>query len=140
MVTWINDSSCTIKFASNEQASEAYMKFSIRPATIASDATEEQGVDQRNFDTRIGWREALSYHHDKRGWQNLWVRFATDRDVKKEDTKGENSRFYKSQMKHQKRRYPGMRHKPISKPDKKIVEKKEEPKPLVGEDKPSLQE
>lgn len=99
-VTWINDSSCTIKFDSKEQAATAYMKFSVRPATIVNETpeaetTEEQSLDQRNFDPRIGWREALSYKHDKRGWQNLWIRFATDLDVKKEETKGENSRFYK---------------------------------------------
>jgi hypothetical protein len=140
IVTWINDSSCTIKFVSKEQAAEAYMKFSVRPATIANETsatTEEMIVDQRNFDSRIGWREALSYHHDSRGWQNLWIRFATDLDVKKEETKGENSRFYKYQMKHQKKRFPGLRHKAISKPDKKIVDKKEEPKPLVGTDEPN---
>ena len=69
------------------------MKFSVRPATIINETpeaetTEEQSLDQRNFDPRIGWREALNYKHDKRGWQNLWIRFATDLDVKKEETKG----------------------------------------------------
>lgn len=47
-ITWINDSSCTIKFVSKEQAEEAYMKFSVRPATIANDAsatTDEMIVD-----------------------------------------------------------------------------------------------
>jgi len=49
------------------------MKFSVRPATIINETpeaetTEEQSLDQRNFDPRIGWREALSYKHDKRGW------------------------------------------------------------------------
>ena len=27
-------------------------------------------------------------------WQKLWLRYATDRDVKSDDTRGQNSRFY----------------------------------------------
>ncbi len=30
-VQWINDSSCTLKFKSNEEAAEAYHKFSVKP-------------------------------------------------------------------------------------------------------------
>lgn len=131
-ITWINDSSCTIKFNSADQAADAFKKFSIRPAVLESSAKEEQAFDERNFDSRTGWREALSYQHGRLGWQALWIRFATDLDVKKEETKGENSRFYKYQRKQQERRNPGLRHKAISKPDKTIVDKKEESKPLLG--------
>ena len=30
-VQWINDSSCTLQFKSNEEAAEAYHKFSVKP-------------------------------------------------------------------------------------------------------------
>ena len=57
--------------------------------------------------------------------------------MKKEDTKGENSRFYKSQQKHQRRNgrhHGGVRHKNIGKPDKTVVDKKaeENKEPLMG--------
>lgn len=97
------------------------MQFSVRPAALklaldpqaainqqalpgvtthGENAEDEQAalqrkVDERNFDSKIGWREALAFEHPIKGWQNLWIRFATDLDIKKEDTKGENSRFYK---------------------------------------------
>jgi len=99
---------------------------------LETSASEEQSFDERNFDSRTGWREALAYQNGKLGWQALWIRFATDLDVKKEETKGENSRFYKYQRKQQERRNPGLRHKTISKPDKKIVDKKEIPARLLG--------
>jgi hypothetical protein len=35
-VTWINDSSCTLKFVSSDQATEAYKKFSMGQATFAN--------------------------------------------------------------------------------------------------------
>ena len=35
-------------------------------------------VDERNFNDKLGWREALGYQHPLKGWQNLWIRFATD--------------------------------------------------------------
>ena len=60
-------------------------------------AGAQKNIDERNFDEKLGWREALSYQHEVKGWQNLWIRFATDQDVKADNTKGENSRFYKFQ-------------------------------------------
>ena len=68
-INWINDSSCTLKFQTNEEAAEAYLKFSVRPATFVNESTttsdcaedEKTKLDERNFDCRIGWREALSY-------------------------------------------------------------------------------
>ena len=33
-ITWINDSSCTLQFESNEVTQEAYTQFSVRPATF----------------------------------------------------------------------------------------------------------
>ncbi len=56
-VKWINDSSCTLKFPSNEIAAEAYHQFSVKP--VEADAS--LGFDERNFDERIGWREAIGY-------------------------------------------------------------------------------
>ncbi len=56
-VRWINDSSCTLKFNSNEEAARAYNQFSVKP--VQED--ESLGFDKRNFDGRIGWREALGY-------------------------------------------------------------------------------
>ena len=58
-------------------------------------AEAQKKIDERNFDEKLGWREALSYQHEVKGWQNLWIRFATDQEVKADNTKGENSRFYK---------------------------------------------
>ena len=55
----------------------------------------QKKIDERNFDSKLGWREALSFEHHIKGWQHLWIRFATDLDVKKDETKGENSRYYK---------------------------------------------
>ena len=63
------------------------------------EATNAEGnskaVDERNFNDKLGWREALGFEHPLKGWQNLWIRFATDQDVKRDETKGENSRYYK---------------------------------------------
>ena len=63
-VQWINDSSCTLKFTREEEASEAYRQFSVKPV----DKDESLNFDERNFDERIGWREALGYKHDVKGW------------------------------------------------------------------------
>ena len=56
-----------------------------------------EGVDPRNFDKDFGWKEIFGFQLKKQGGklQKLWVRFATDKDYKSENTKGENSRFYK---------------------------------------------
>ena len=47
LIKWINDSSCTLKFNSKEDAEQAYMKFSIRPASlkIAQDEGEQGGSE-----------------------------------------------------------------------------------------------
>ena len=120
-IKWINDSSCTLQFPTKDKAEQAYMQFSVRPAALKAaldpevvnkqqtlpdvttegqtaeeeQAAQQRKIDERNFDSKIGWREALAFEHPIKGWQNLWIRFATDLDVKKEDTKGENSRFYR---------------------------------------------
>jgi hypothetical protein len=51
-------------------------------------------IDDRNFDERIGWRQALGYKHDVKGWQTLWIRYATDLDVKSKEQSGKDSKFY----------------------------------------------
>lgn len=128
-VQWINDSSCTLQFSNKDEAAQAYHKFSVKP--VQEDAS--LGFDQRNFDERIGWREALSYKSDVKGWQSLWIRFATDLDIKKSDTKGQDSRFYKFSMHNQK-------HMQKSSFLRKGIEKKEKfvkkPKDLLDEKNP----
>ena len=57
-----------------------------------------EGDDPRNYDDQIGFWQADDYKHDKYGWQTLWLRYATDLDKKGEDTKGQDSRFYKIQQ------------------------------------------
>ena len=52
-------------------------------------------VDDRNFDAAVGWKEALGYQTKSNAkWQQLWIRCATDLDVKAEGTKGSDSRYY----------------------------------------------
>lgn len=80
------------------------------------DKDETLNFDERNFDERIGWREALGYKHDVKGWQTLWIRFSTDLDVKKDETRGTDSKFYKfmqSNKKHYKQ--PSILRKGIQK-------------------------
>lgn len=90
-VKWINDSSCTLSFENEATCEQAYHAFSVKP--LESDPS--LGFDERNFDSKIGWREALGYQQEVKGWQSLWIRYATDLDVKKEGTKGSDSRFYR---------------------------------------------
>lgn len=80
-------------------AQKAYEIYSVRPALEqnANNDTDVMEVDERNFDSRMGWREALGFEHKLKGWQFLWIRFATDLDKKKESTKGKDSRFYRFQ-------------------------------------------
>lgn len=57
-------------------------------------------VDPRNFDAHIGWKEALQYCSRTTGhFQKLWIRAATNLDVKSEETKGADSRYYQLQQK-----------------------------------------
>ena len=42
-IKWINDSSCTIKFETGEEAESAYKKFSVRPASLKLNNQSEQG-------------------------------------------------------------------------------------------------
>lgn len=106
VVAWINDSSCTVKFESEEQAKKAYKEQALSVSKEEEqsnqlhigqaivDGTSEE-VDPRNFDQDLGWKEALGFQLTSSArWQKLWIRAATDRDVKDENTKGENSRFY----------------------------------------------
>lgn len=63
-VNWINDSSCTLLFSTHEEAADAYHQYSVKPV----EADQSLGFDERNFDSRIGWREALGYQHEVKGW------------------------------------------------------------------------
>lgn len=98
-IMWINDSSCTVTFPDEAQTEQAYMQFSVRPASLkvnldkqeacsisadienieigldeneeAAAATKEaepRKVDERNFDSKLGWREALNFEHQLKGW------------------------------------------------------------------------
>ena len=59
-------------------------------------------IDPRNQEVGIGFIDCMGYKiRVKDGdtktnpWQNLWMRFATDKDRKHDLVKGQNSRFYK---------------------------------------------
>lgn len=52
-------------------------------------------------------------------WQNLWMRFATDKDKKHDLVKGQNSRFYKFNLM-QRNKY----RRPVDKAKNKDFEKK----------------
>ena len=56
-IQWINDSSCTLKFDATEEAERAYRIYSVKPLEMDLSL----GFDERNFDSRIGWREALGF-------------------------------------------------------------------------------
>ena len=79
-IKWINDSSCTIKLPSAEIAEQMYIQFSVRPAALmqktgVEDQKEPVGaekrdanylptkkqIDDRNYDNKLGWREALGF-------------------------------------------------------------------------------
>jgi hypothetical protein len=96
-VKWLNDSSCVLHFPNKEQCAEALYGFSVKDQEMreANDQTNQETLDERNFDAAQGWRQALGYEHDKRGWQCLWLRYATDQDVKPEEQSGKDSRFYR---------------------------------------------
>eukprot|EP00347_Sterkiella_histriomuscorum_P000683 403374902 len=103
-ITWINDSSCRIKFENEQLAQRAYQLSSMssntdqRTKLIIGEAmvdVQTEGVDPRNFDVNVGWKEAFGFQLKTNGrMQKLWMRFATDKDFKSENTKGENSRYY----------------------------------------------
>lgn len=69
-------------------------------------------VDPRNFDVNFGWKEALGFQLRTGGgrWQKLWIRAATDKDVKDESVKGTESRYYQLQKarKERKLKYLGI--------------------------------
>lgn len=61
-VTWINDSSCTIQFDSPETATKAYEVFALSENKDRANIDIGMEVsDERNFDSKIGWKDALSY-------------------------------------------------------------------------------
>ena len=91
-LTWINDSSVILCFASESQAADAFFKMRVKPL---DSQTMREGDDPRNFDQTVGFWQADDFKHDKFGWQTLWMRYATDMDKKSETTKGADSRFYK---------------------------------------------
>ena len=80
-INWINDSSCVLIFNTEKEASDAIHGFSVG--------------EPDQIDDKLEWRQALGFEHDKKGWQRLWLRYATDRDTKADDQDGETSRFYK---------------------------------------------
>lgn len=63
-------------------------------------------VDPRNNQPGIGFTDVMGYQlnlpgHDRHTepWQNLWIRRACNTDVKRNDTCGKNSRYYKFEIK-----------------------------------------
>lgn len=106
MVKWINDSSCVLTFPTKESAAECFHAFSVEDQQDISKEqieTNELALDHRNFDPAQGWRQALGFAHNTKGWQCLWMRYATDQDKKPEGHSGKNSRFYRQQMSNQRR-------------------------------------
>ena len=79
VVSWINDSSCTIKFETDELFKKAYSELplsgvnnhqtSLHIGQAVVDSKSED-VDERNFDAQLGWKEALGYQLKSNGrWQ-----------------------------------------------------------------------
>ena len=65
-------------------------------------------LDPRNSDPTIGFVDVIGYRLqvgnqqqvsklpvNVNTWQNLWMRFATNKDQKSKNTLGKDSRFYK---------------------------------------------
>lgn len=123
-VTWINDSACRIKFDNGETAQKVYVAFSLPTHSedmihIGEALLEKTGnFDQRNFSKDYGWQQAFSYIQRKPTGQQLeqklWLRFATEQDIKAEQTKGEDSRYYQlqKQLREKKFRKSGLLLKP----------------------------
>ena len=70
-VAWLNDSSCTVQFESDEMSQKAYTDCALsakpgdKPVMLhigqaVVDGTSGE-VDKRNFDPLIGWKEALGF-------------------------------------------------------------------------------
>lgn len=108
-VSWINDSSCKVVFESEAQAKKAYVDSSLTTLEAGKHSVQvgqavvdgkSGDIDPRNFDALLGWKEALSFQLRTTGhWQKLWIRAATDLDVKSEETRGADSRYYQLQQK-----------------------------------------
>ena len=68
-VTWINDSSCRVQFESAEVARRAYKNLSLSTNSdqntrlCIGEALVEpvEGVDPRNFDKDLGWKEIFGF-------------------------------------------------------------------------------
>jgi len=68
-VKWINDSSCRVKFETTDEAKKAYVISSLSSNNdqhskvhIGEAMVEEaDGVDPRNFDKEIGWKEVFGF-------------------------------------------------------------------------------
>ena len=60
---------------------------------------KEFEIDPRNHELGIGFIDCMGYKIQGETkinpWQNLWMRFATDKDKKSDLVKGQDSRFYK---------------------------------------------
>jgi len=105
-VKWLNDSSCLVKFESEDFAKKAYAESALTSSLEHSEKLHigegivDASSDQRNFDAHLGWKESLGFQLRSSGrWQRLWIRAGTDRDVKSDSTKGADSRFYQLQQK-----------------------------------------
>lgn len=59
----------------------------------------ETPIDPRNFQEGIGFVDVMGFKlinvRQGESWQNLWMRYATDKDHKSEFTSGKDSRYYK---------------------------------------------
>lgn len=83
---WINDSSLTVRFESDEKALASFRNVVLDKETVKEN---QQGINLLEL------REAFCYTGRLKFECKLQVRFATELDTKSEQTKAEQSRFYK---------------------------------------------
>ena len=109
-ITWLNDSSCTITYPTPEEARKVYSGCSLSDQNMENTELQigeamlvmSEDVDPRNFDPNTGWKEAFGFQLTKppnNRYQKLWLRYACTSDVKSQETKGSNSRYYQLQKK-----------------------------------------
>jgi hypothetical protein len=86
-IYWLNDSSAKIHFKSDEDAMRSFRNILMNISAFEN--------DQQGASSLLMFREAFEFRGVNRMDCKIEVRFATDKDVKDEATKAENSRYYK---------------------------------------------
>ena len=86
----MNDSAIVAEFKSEQAAFESFKLIVLDKTAVT--AFEEQGMAENEL---LQFREAFSFRGIDKMDCKLSVRYATDKDVKSEQTNAENSRYYK---------------------------------------------